>query len=317
MKNCAVIGGSGFIGSHLVKALLAVEGLSVLSLSRSLPMDLGRARRAQVDMTDRESMSRALAGVDTVFHLGASIPSAFVNAPEAIREGNRRGAEAVVIACRSARVASLVYVTGHLAPPPAGAPVDLAFLEGKAVAEEIILAANGGDGLATCSVRAPVIFGPGDKITTDFLRGRAPAFPGFARTFEFAYVDDLVPLLLRVAEKLAARSPRVAGVAIDVHGERMTFESFFSTPAWGRSPPRFLPYRAVRVLAALNAWCARVVCAAPLGAEMCPQVLDSMALHHRKEGGQDAAEALEIAVDARRGVEAGIRDLVAKEAGRA
>jgi sterol-4alpha-carboxylate 3-dehydrogenase (decarboxylating) len=252
--------------------------------------------------------------VDTVFHLGATIPNAFVNAPEVVREGNRRGAEAVVAACRAAGVESLVYVTGHLAVPPERATGDLAFLEGKVAAEAIILAANGGDGLATCSVRAPVIFGPGDKVTTAFLRGEAPAFPGFAHTFGFMYVDDLVPLLLLAADRLAARSERVAGEAVDVRGERMTFESFFSLPTWGRPPPRFLPYRAVRVLAAFNAWCARLSGKAPLGAEMCPAVLDSMALHHRKEGGRAAVEALEIAAEAPRSVEAGIREYVARAA---
>ena len=313
MKNCAVIGGSGFIGSHLVKALSATEGLSVLTLSRSRPKDRDSAH-ARVDMTDREGLTRELAGVDTVFHLGATIPYAFVNAPEVVREGNRRGAEAVVAACRAARVKSLVYVTGHLAPPTNGAPGDFAFIEGKVAAEKIILAANGGEGLATCSVRAPVIFGPGDNLTTAYLRGQAPALPRFSRTFGFMYVDDLIPLLLLAADRLAAHSDLVAGEAIDVRGERMMFESFFSQPAWGRPPPRFLPYRAVRVLAAFNAWCARLSGKAPLGAEMCPSVLDSMALHHRKEGGRSAVEALEIAAEAPRSVEAAIRDFVARAA---
>jgi hypothetical protein len=91
-------------------------------------------------------------------------------------------------------------------------------------------------------------------------------------------------------------------------------KSFFALPAWGRPPPRFLPYRAVRALAALNAGCARLSGTAPLGAEMCPQVLDSMALHHRKEGGRAATEALEIASETSRSVDAGIRDFVARVA---
>jgi 3beta-hydroxy-delta5-steroid dehydrogenase/steroid delta-isomerase len=312
MKNCAVIGGSGFIGSHLVKALSATKGCGVVSLSRSRPKEDHGARQARVDMTDRQGLTRELASVDTVFHLGATIPNAFVNAPEVVREGNRKGAEAVVAACRAAKVERLVYVTGHLAPPPRGTPGDFAFVEGKVAAEEIIRAANGVEGLATCSVRAPVIFGPGDSITTAYLRGEAPALPGFACTFGFMYVDDLVPLLLLAADKLAAHSDLVAGAAIDVRGERMMFEAFFSQPAWGRPPPRFLPYRAVRALAAFNAWCARLAGKAPLGASLCPAVLDSMALHQRKEGGRAAVEALEIAAEAPRSVEAGIRDYVAR-----
>lgn len=39
-----------------------------------------------------------------------------------------------------------------------------------------------------------------------------------------------------------------------------------------------------------------------------------MALHHRKEGGRAAIEALEIALETPRSVEAGIRDFVARMA---
>jgi sterol-4alpha-carboxylate 3-dehydrogenase (decarboxylating) len=316
MEACAVIGGSGFIGRHLVKALLATEGRSVTVISRGVPQDRGAgARYAPADMADEAGLVRALAGVDTVFHLGATIPNAFVNAPNIVREGNLRGAAAVTAACRATRVRSLVYVAGHLAPPPGGASVDLAFADSKVAAEAIVLEANGQGGLATCSVRAPIIFGPGDKITTAFLRGEAPAFPRFSCTFGFMYVADLVPLLIRAAEKLDARDERVAGEAVVVHGERMTFAPFFALPGWGRPPPRFVPYRVVRALAAFNVWCARHLGKAPLGAEMCPEVLDSMAMHHVKEGGRAAVEALGIDAETPRSVAEGIHEYVTRAAG--
>ncbi len=117
---------------------------------------------------------------------------------------------------------------------------------------------------------------------------------------------------MRAADKLAERSPRVVGEAIDVEGERMTLQSFMALPAWGKPPPRFIPYRVVRALAVLNAWCARKVGAAPLGEALCPQVLDSMALHERHEGGRTAVEALEMAAESPRSVEDAIRHFVAR-----
>lgn len=316
MRTTAVIGGNGFIGRHLVDALIGSGAHRVIVITRKPPAARppGAAGHAQADMCDEAALRRAMDGADTVFHLGATIPNAFVSAPEAVWRGNTEGAAAVTAACRSAGVKNLVYVTGLLgAPstPPARARDALPFVHAKCAAEEIVLAAHGEDGLAACSVRAPVIFGAGDKITWDFLRGRAPVFPGFATTFSFMYVDDLTRLLLLVEEALAARSDRVAGKALEAHGERMTFADFFSLPAWDRPPPRFVPYRAVRVLAAANAWCARLAGVAPLGAEMCPEVLDTMALSCRKDGGASMAEALGLP-DLPPSVAAGIRALRAR-----
>lgn len=310
MNKIAVIGASGFIGGHLVRALSA-RPFNVIGLSRTIPKEAGGARHLPVDMTDRESLKRALDGIDTVFHLGAAIPNAFARDPESVREGNRRGAESIVAACRAARVRTLVYVTGHLGPPPGGAARDLAFLDGKVAAESIILAAHDAQTLATTSIRAPVIFGPGDKITTSFIQGKAPAFPRFHCTFGFLHVADLIPLLIRAGERLEAREAGIGGEPIVIEGARMTFEDFFARPAWGRKPPIMLPYPMVRVFAGMNARMARLFRVAPMGAEMCPEVLDSMALHHRKEGGRPAVEALGLPAETERSVEEAIRGLVA------
>ncbi len=40
-------------------------------------------------MQGEAGLLRALAGVETVFHLGATIPNAFVDAPEVVRERRR------------------------------------------------------------------------------------------------------------------------------------------------------------------------------------------------------------------------------------
>lgn len=314
MRTCAVIGGNGFIGSHLVNGLLGPRSGHVLVLSRSPPERRGkapdRARHAQVDMRDQARLTRELQGVETLFHLGATIPNASVNAPEAVWEGNVAGAAAVVASCKAARVKNLIYVTGHLAPPPGSSHGELAFLHAKAATEKAMLEANGQDGVGTCSVRAPVIFGPGDKITSSFLQGKAPIFPHFPRTFSFMYVDDLVRMLIQVEDKLAERSESVTGRALDAIGEPMTFEEFFALPEWDRAPPRFVSYHVIRWLAALNVSCARLFGAAPLGPEMCPQVLDSMALHHKKKADCTLAEALELTDRAPPSVAAGIRALL-------
>lgn len=79
--RCLVTGGAGFIGSHLVDALLA-RGRSVRVLDNLLSQahPTGRPRfvpdDAELivgDLRDRDAVDRALEGVDTVFHLGGIV----------------------------------------------------------------------------------------------------------------------------------------------------------------------------------------------------------------------------------------------------
>src|SRR4051794_3585913 len=77
-----VTGGAGFIGSHLVDALLAAgRAVRVLdNFSTGCPDNLAAVRgRVEVldgDITDAETVRRALRGVEVVFHQAAlaSVP---------------------------------------------------------------------------------------------------------------------------------------------------------------------------------------------------------------------------------------------------
>jgi len=77
-----VTGGAGFIGSHLVDALLArgdcvrvLDNLDPLAHPSGCPPDhLGTGAELVVgDLRDRACVDGALAGVDSVFHLGGSV----------------------------------------------------------------------------------------------------------------------------------------------------------------------------------------------------------------------------------------------------
>ncbi len=65
----AVTGGSGFVGSHVVDALLGA-GYGVRVIDPKEPLQSG-AEWADVDMLDQDSVTDALKGVDAVFHLAA------------------------------------------------------------------------------------------------------------------------------------------------------------------------------------------------------------------------------------------------------
>ena len=66
----AVTGGSGFVGSHVVDALLDA-GQSVRVIDPQKPLQADDVDWADVDMLDQDALTDALQGVGPVFHLAA------------------------------------------------------------------------------------------------------------------------------------------------------------------------------------------------------------------------------------------------------
>ena len=282
VRTCAVIGGNGFIGKHLVRKLLQnTNSLSyrVYVLSRNIPQESDRhpnvAGYIQVDMRDYDGLVRTFANVDTVFHLGAAIPNAFVNSPGTIGEENRRGAVAVVGACKAAGVKNLIFLSGVLSKT-AIAQEGQSFAASKRELSRIILDAHGENGLSTCVPTASVIFGPGDKISTTFVTSGMSSFPNLQNELYFMYVEDLTQMLVQLEAKMAAGDNRVLGKSIPLPGERMTFPQFFHLPEWNRSPPHFVHFGMVRFLSYVNTLCAKLFRYAPLGNAICPHILDEL-----------------------------------------
>jgi NADH dehydrogenase len=118
MSTVLVTGATGFVGSHMIPALLAADH-QVVALVRT-PTDgelvlsrLTPARRAAVetrvgDVTRPDTLGTALAGVDAVVHLVA-IPRDFHGGAD-LRLVNTEGTRAVVAAMTAAGVRRLVHM---------------------------------------------------------------------------------------------------------------------------------------------------------------------------------------------------------------
>jgi UDP-glucose 4-epimerase len=79
--RCLVLGGSGFIGSHLVE-LLVDEGFPVRIFSRTYPRALTGAARVEIsvgDFRDVQSLAKAVKGCDFVYHMIATTVPATSN----------------------------------------------------------------------------------------------------------------------------------------------------------------------------------------------------------------------------------------------
>jgi dihydroflavonol-4-reductase len=108
-----VTGAAGFIGSHVVRALLegghAVRALHLPGedLRNLAGLDV---ERIAGDVTDGEAMRRAAAGCDWVFHL-AAIYALWTRDPERMRQVNVDGTRTVLEAARAAGVARVVHTS--------------------------------------------------------------------------------------------------------------------------------------------------------------------------------------------------------------
>jgi UDP-glucose 4-epimerase len=231
-----VTGGAGFIGSHLVHALLArghdvrvLDNLSTGSRENlaGLPVELLVA-----DLDDGDHMRGAARGIDTIYHLGAmiSVPASLEN-PAACYQTNVLGSLHVLEAARREHVrrvvlASSCAVYGDAAGPVAedAAPRPLSpYAASKLAMEDLARLYHTAFGLETVGLRFFNVYGPRQDVHSPYaaviplfieamIAGRPPTIYGDGRqSRDFVFVDDVVQ-----ANLLASQAPAVAGQTFNV-----------------------------------------------------------------------------------------------------
>ena len=117
-KTVAVVGGAGFIGSHLVDQLVETDVARVVvvdNFSRGCRANLAAAVRdprvaiVEGDIQHPDVLHAALSGCDTVFHLAALWLLHCQDFPRAAFRVNIEGTFNVLEACRDLGVSRLVY----------------------------------------------------------------------------------------------------------------------------------------------------------------------------------------------------------------
>jgi uncharacterized protein YbjT (DUF2867 family) len=106
-----VVGGTGFVGGHIVHALRAEDVPVRLIARRPEKQERFRAWGCEVvrgDMTDADSLRRAAEGADAVVHLVALPPFA---KPESIRRVMEQGTRDLVAAAKAAGVKRFVLLS--------------------------------------------------------------------------------------------------------------------------------------------------------------------------------------------------------------
>ena len=123
MGKTLVTGGTGFLGSHVVRALAERGDQLRVLLRRGSSLDhLSdlEIERASGDVTDRRAVRRALEGIDRVFHL-AGTTSMRPDKRDAVFELNVKGTRTVLEEALAAKVERVVHTSSVAAIGPARA----------------------------------------------------------------------------------------------------------------------------------------------------------------------------------------------------
>lgn len=181
-----VTGGGGFVGLAVVRRLVA-RGDEVVSVSRSAHGPLRALGVAQIraDVGDAQAMREAVRGVDAVVHTAAK--AGVWGRRAEYERANVAGTRSVVEACVAEGIGRLVHTSSpgvcfdgrdHVRATndlPRASSFLCDYPRTKALAEELVLAANGRGGLATVALRPHLVFGPGDPHLVPRLLARARA----------------------------------------------------------------------------------------------------------------------------------------------
>nr|XP_020666303.1 sterol-4-alpha-carboxylate 3-dehydrogenase, decarboxylating isoform X1 [Pogona vitticeps]XP_020666304.1 sterol-4-alpha-carboxylate 3-dehydrogenase, decarboxylating isoform X2 [Pogona vitticeps]XP_020666305.1 sterol-4-alpha-carboxylate 3-dehydrogenase, decarboxylating isoform X1 [Pogona vitticeps] len=260
-KKCAVIGGSGFLGQHMVEHLVG-KGYTVNVFDIRKGFDNNKVQFFLGDLCRKEDLLPALEGVTVVFHCASPAPSS--NNRELFYAVNYLGTKVVIEACKEAGVQKLVLTSsasvvfegtdikdGSEDLPYAKKPIDY-YTETKILQEKEVLSANNPEGpFLTVAIRPHGIFGPRDPQLVPILvqaakSGKMKFVIGDGKNLvDFTYVENVVHGHILAAEQLQRDSP-LCGKALHItNDEPISFWVFMSRILIGlgyEAPKYRIPY---------------------------------------------------------------------------
>jgi len=233
-----VTGGAGFIGSHVVDALLErgaeVTVVDDLSTGRRSNVTEGASIRfVEASLATPGEWVGAFAGADVVFHLAALadiVPS--IQRPDAYFRSNVDGTFNVLEACRAAGVGRLVYAASSSCygipddyPTNESAPMrpQYPYALTKLLGEQLVMHWSLVYGLAATSLRLFNVYGPRSRTSGTYgavfgvflaqkLSGKPFTVVGDGtQTRDFTYVTDVARAFLTAAD-----SPSAVGAIMNV-----------------------------------------------------------------------------------------------------
>ena len=208
-----VTGGTGFIGSALIKRLFQM-GHEVVALARNLKgltaSNLEKAIPVEGDLSDSSLLYRAMKGCQQVYHL-AALARSWAPLNNQFDRTNIEGTRNILEACKRAHVERMVYTSTVMAIGPtdgfvadesrANSPRPLSHYQRTKAEAETVVASYAKEGLPVLMVLPTMVYGRGishrrisfNRFLQDFLRGLPLIIPGNgSQQLNCAYLDDVV-----------------------------------------------------------------------------------------------------------------------------
>jgi nucleoside-diphosphate-sugar epimerase len=192
----AVTGATGFVGQALVPRLLQA-GHKVRILARQLPQfapgAAGPVELVLGDLSQAAALERLVAGADAVVHLAGLIKA---RSSDEFFIVNREGVANLLAAIDPPSRPRFILLSSLAAREPQLSP----YAASKRAGEEVLR--HSAQELPWLAVRAPVIYGPGDRETLAFFktvqRGLAPLAGDGSGRISAIHVADLADVLTRL-----------------------------------------------------------------------------------------------------------------------
>lgn len=222
--KCVLLGGAGFIGSHLAEALLAAgHEVRIFDRQAGAPQGFPRAREVEWaggDFQKQEDLARAVAGCEVIYHLVSNAVPGPSSANAAAEEADVRGTRGLLEAWRRERAARIVFTSSggtvygvpRTVPIPEDHPTEPVSTYGmtKLAIEHDLERWRTQNGLAYCALRVANAYG--ERQRTGSGQGAVAAFLYRAHRGEpveiwgdgsvvrdYVYAGDIARALVRAA----------------------------------------------------------------------------------------------------------------------
>jgi dihydroflavonol-4-reductase len=239
-KKILVTGGTGFLGTHIVRLMLDAGAKNLIVMASRVPewmRDAG-VEAAEGSVTDRNVLKAACQNVSAIFHLAGKVSRNNDDAAQMNRihlEGTRllceaakeAGVQTIVLASSSGTIAVSEdeQVLDETFPQPVEVFSRWAYYASKYYQERTAIDNFDGEGRKLVIMNPSLLLGPGDerlsstKPVLDFLARKIPYSPGGGLNFVDA--RDAAAAFINALEKGGHQEKYLLGAA------NMTFQQFF------------------------------------------------------------------------------------------
>tara|TARA_B100000686_G_scaffold310922_1_gene354100 strand:+ start:782 stop:1768 length:987 start_codon:yes stop_codon:yes gene_type:complete len=217
-----VTGGGGFLGSHLAKALLKRDDEIRIVGRRDYPDLPTGIERMKADLYDLSDAIIACEGRDVVFHAAAK--ASIWGTDEEFYSSNVVATRNIIDACIRQKVRKLIFTSSpsvvfcgtSLENADENLPYPKTYLskyaKTKAIAERMVIKANGRNGLLTVGLRPHLIWGPGDphlvpRILQRARKGKLAQVGEGKNKVDIIFIDNAVEAHLKACDYLENGSP--------------------------------------------------------------------------------------------------------------